>query len=87
MNGPNVKLKKGAFYCAIIAGRINYGTYMGRAPGYYIFHPSDFASDPGYLGGGIRDEHISDIYFIEIPSDKGDSYLSCCAFVQSCLPE
>ncbi len=60
------KLKKEAIYAGIYNGSINYGRYLGRVPGWYLFEGSPYSTDHGNLARGVHEELIENWTLIEI---------------------
>ena len=83
----NVKLKKGAFYCAIEGKGISFGTYAGRTPDHFVFRGSGFAGNYGHLDCPRTESSLASAFILEIPRGRELNEYEAYEYIASCLPE
>lgn len=66
------KLIKGDLYFAAVDGRVNFGYYLGRVPGFRLFRGADFSFTHNDLERGISDEVFDKTFFLWVPKDKAN---------------
>ncbi len=76
---------------AFFGGKISFGHYVGRIPGYRVFMPSDFEADNGKLSGGVSDKELegSDVFVFQLPFEKSSTLtrLKVYEHIMKILPE